>query len=150
MRVWNEPIRSRANTLRIITRSCSVKSQSSSCPSAMRSRISAARSWSSNSMVGSSTRRESVRATASDASASMTIADASEAVARTLSLRVEDPTIELLDHDLAALIRERIADGQLDDCDLTLHDLVIIRSVFARLLIGSFHTRITYPQALIQ
>jgi putative nucleotidyltransferase with HDIG domain len=75
------------------------------------------------------------------------LADASEAVARTLSLRVEDPTIELLEQELSKLFRERIADGQLDECDLTLHDLVIVQSVFARLLIGSFHSRITYPQA---
>src|SRR5205085_10046053 len=45
------------------------------------------------------------------------LADASEAVARTLALRTEEPTIELLEHDLAALFRERIADGQLDECD---------------------------------
>jgi putative nucleotidyltransferase with HDIG domain len=78
------------------------------------------------------------------------LADASEAIARTLSIRIEEPTIELIEHDLALLFRERIADGQLDDCDLTLHDLVIVRNVFARLLIGSFHTRITYPQAQLQ
>ncbi len=74
------------------------------------------------------------------------LADASEAIARTLAMRVDEPTVELIEHDLAALFRERIADGQLDECDLTLHDLVIIRSVFARLLIGTFHTRIAYPQ----
>ena len=75
------------------------------------------------------------------------LADASEAVARTIALKVDEPTVELIEHDLASLFRERIADGQLDECDLTLHDLVIVRSVFARLLIGSFHTRISYPQA---
>jgi hypothetical protein len=75
------------------------------------------------------------------------LADASEAVARTLGMRVDEPTAELIEHDLAALFRERIADGQLDECDLTLHDLVIIRSVFARLLIGTFHSRIMYPPA---
>ena len=74
------------------------------------------------------------------------LADASEAVARTLGMRVDEPTVELIEHELASLFRERIADGQLDECDLTLHDLVIIRSVFARLLIGTFHSRITYPQ----
>ncbi|MDP4219699.1 MAG: HDIG domain-containing protein [Bacteroidota bacterium] len=74
------------------------------------------------------------------------LADASEAVARTLLMRVDEPTVELIEADLAALFRERIADGQLDECDLTLHDLVIIRNVFARLLIGSFHSRISYPQ----
>ena len=74
------------------------------------------------------------------------LADASEAIARTLAMRVDEPTVELIEHELAALFRERIADGQLDECDLTLHDLVIIRSVFARLLIGTFHSRISYPQ----
>jgi putative nucleotidyltransferase with HDIG domain len=73
------------------------------------------------------------------------LADASEAIARTLLMRIDEPTVELIEHDLAALFRERIADGQLDECDLTLHDLVIIRSVFARLLIGTFHSRIVYP-----
>lgn len=74
------------------------------------------------------------------------LADASEAVARTLAIHVEEPTVEMIERDLATLFRDRIADGQLDECDLTLHDLVIVRSVFARLLIGSFHTRIVYPQ----
>ena len=75
------------------------------------------------------------------------LADASEAVARTLVMRIEEPTVELIEHDLSVLFRDRIADGQLDDCDLTLHDLVVIKSVFARLLIGSFHSRIIYPQS---
>ncbi|MEP7234313.1 MAG: HDIG domain-containing metalloprotein [Ignavibacteriota bacterium] len=74
------------------------------------------------------------------------LADASEAVARTVATHNDEPTVELIEHELASLFRERIADGQLDDCDLTIHDLVIIRSVFARLLIGSMHSRIAYPQ----
>jgi putative nucleotidyltransferase with HDIG domain len=74
------------------------------------------------------------------------LADASEAVARTVAMHTDEPTVELIEHDLAMLFRERIADGQLDECDLTIHDLVIIRSVFARLLIGSLHSRIVYPQ----
>jgi cyclic-di-AMP phosphodiesterase PgpH len=73
------------------------------------------------------------------------LSDASEAIARTMALRVEEPTTEMLEEELAQLFQKRIADGQLDECDLTLHDLVIIRSVFARLLIGSFHSRINYP-----
>jgi putative nucleotidyltransferase with HDIG domain len=78
------------------------------------------------------------------------LADASEAVARTMALRIEDPTTEAIEAELSDLFRERIADGQLDECDLTLRDLVIIRSVFARLLIGTFHTRISYPAAAPQ
>lgn len=74
------------------------------------------------------------------------LADASEAIARNLVARLDEPTIEILEEELAKLFRERIADGQLDECDLTMRDLVIIRSVFARLLIGTFHARINYPQ----
>lgn len=73
------------------------------------------------------------------------LADASEAIARTMALRAEEPTTEMLEEELHNLFQKRIADGQLDECDLTLHDLVIIRSVFARLLIGTFHSRINYP-----
>jgi putative nucleotidyltransferase with HDIG domain len=73
------------------------------------------------------------------------LADASEAIARTMALRAEEPTTEMLEEELHGLFQKRIADGQLDECDLTLHDLVIIRSVFARLLIGTFHSRINYP-----
>ncbi len=74
------------------------------------------------------------------------LADASEAVTRTLGAKIEEPTIELIENELATLFRARISDGQLDDCDLTMHDLVVIRNVFARLLIGTFHSRINYPQ----
>ncbi|HET9136832.1 MAG TPA: HDIG domain-containing protein, partial [Candidatus Kapabacteria bacterium] len=74
------------------------------------------------------------------------LADASEAITRTLGSRIEEPTVELIEAELATLFRERISDGQLDDCDLTMHDLVVVRNVFARLLIGTFHSRINYPQ----
>jgi putative nucleotidyltransferase with HDIG domain len=74
------------------------------------------------------------------------LADASEAITRTLGSRIEEPTVELIEAELAILFRERISDGQLDDCDLTMHDLVVVRNVFARLLIGTFHSRINYPQ----
>jgi putative nucleotidyltransferase with HDIG domain len=73
------------------------------------------------------------------------LADASEAITRMLGSKLEEPTVELIEAELAILFRERISDGQLDDCDLTMHDLVVIRNVFARLLIGTFHSRISYP-----
>ncbi len=73
------------------------------------------------------------------------LADAAEAVARTIGVRIEEPTVELLEQELDKLIRDRIADGQLDECDLTMRDLGIIRTVFARLLIGTLHSRIVYP-----
>ncbi|MBS1904384.1 MAG: HDIG domain-containing protein [Bacteroidetes bacterium] len=75
------------------------------------------------------------------------LADASEAITRNLGSHIEEPTVEILETELGMLFRDRIADGQLDECDLTMRDLVIVRNVFARLLIGTFHSRINYPQA---
>jgi membrane-associated HD superfamily phosphohydrolase len=44
------------------------------------------------------------------------------------------------------IIDERIADGQFDECDLTLRDLERIRTAFVEQLLGMYHTRIAYPQ----
>jgi putative nucleotidyltransferase with HDIG domain len=82
---------------------------------------------------------------ASKETAIVMLADASEAVARTLATVHSEPTIETIEESLEKLIRARFADGQLDDCDLTIRDLTIIRKVFARLLAGLHHTRILYP-----
>lgn len=52
------------------------------------------------------------------------------------------------------LVRERIErvfrDGQLDECELTLHDLNRISETFTRILTGIFHQRIDYPSASVQ
>ena len=37
-------------------------------------------------------------------------------------------------------------DGQLDECDLTLHDLDEVRGAFVSILQGVFHPRIKYPE----
>jgi hypothetical protein len=44
------------------------------------------------------------------------------------------------------IIVERTADGQFDECDLTLRDLERIREAFVGQLLGMYHTRIAYPQ----
>lgn len=43
------------------------------------------------------------------------------------------------------IINERIAEGQLDDCDLTLKDLGQIRGAFIKVLTNIYHPRIEYP-----
>jgi len=52
------------------------------------------------------------------------------------------------------LVKERIErvfmDGQLDDCELTLHDLNKIAENFMRILNGIFHQRINYPDLVIR
>jgi len=44
------------------------------------------------------------------------------------------------------MVNERLIDGQLDECDLTLRDLDRIRQAFNDVLQGIFHPRIEYPE----
>src|SRR5581483_4365267 len=69
------------------------------------------------------------------------LADSVEAVARSS----KDRTLEKLDQLVDAVIAERIAEGQLDDCDLTLRDLKTIARSFKATLRGIYHPRIEYP-----
>jgi len=46
---------------------------------------------------------------------------------------------------ITRVIDERVADGQLGECDLTLRDLEMARAVFISTLKGIYHPRIKYP-----
>jgi len=52
--------------------------------------------------------------------------------------------------EMARLVREvindRLVEGQLDECDLTLRDLEKIREAFLTVLQGIFHPRVQYPE----
>ncbi len=72
------------------------------------------------------------------------LADACEAAVRSLSR----PNVNRIESTVRKVIRERLHDGQLDDCNLTLKDLNIIGDVFTRVLSSMFHSRIEYPDAL--
>jgi putative nucleotidyltransferase with HDIG domain len=73
------------------------------------------------------------------------LADGVEASVRSLASR-DEPTITAM---VERIIEERIADGQFDDCDLTLRDLGRIRTAFVGQLLGMYHTRVAYPQSTI-
>ena len=73
------------------------------------------------------------------------LADGVEASVRSLSSR-DEPAIRAM---VTRIIEERIADGQFDECDLTLRDLERIRSAFVEQLLGMYHTRVAYPQNTI-
>jgi len=47
---------------------------------------------------------------------------------------------------VSQIIRERLEDGQFDECDVTLRDLDKIREAFVAQLLGMYHRRIEYPQ----
>ncbi len=69
------------------------------------------------------------------------LADAAEAACRAL----RDPSPGRLQATVRRVIRERLADGQLDQCDLTLRDLDLIAEAFVRVLGGMYHERVQYP-----
>ncbi len=74
------------------------------------------------------------------------LADTVEAAARTLS----NPTPDRIRELVRQTIRERLEDGQLDECDLTLRDLERIAEVFTRILVGMFHPRVEYPEVSLE
>jgi hypothetical protein len=55
------------------------------------------------------------------------------------------PTPDRIEQTVRRIIRDRLEDGQLDECDLTFRELDIIASTFVRLLASMFHPRVEYP-----
>jgi hypothetical protein len=72
------------------------------------------------------------------------IADAAEAASRTL----EKPTPGKVRDLVERIVRDRLADGQLDNCELTFKDLERIIAAITRTLSGTLHARIDYPDVL--
>jgi len=75
-------------------------------------------------------------------SAIVSLADMVESASRSL----EKPTPQKIEQLVNELIEERIADRQLDECDLTLGDLTIIADRFRFTLMTMLHSRIAYPR----
>jgi putative nucleotidyltransferase with HDIG domain len=69
------------------------------------------------------------------------IADAVEAASRALT----DPTPSRISAVVERVVNHFFLDGQLDDCELTLKDLMEIKSHFVYLLTSVFHKRVSYP-----
>ena len=69
------------------------------------------------------------------------LSDSVEAAVRALQQRTPGKIEGLV----RKIIKDKLMDGQLDECDLTLKDLDIIANAFSRVLSGIFHTRIEYP-----
>ncbi len=69
------------------------------------------------------------------------LADSTEAAARAS----RDHSPEALELLVERIVRQRLEDGQFDECDLTLRDLTRIKQSFVALLNGIYHPRIPYP-----
>lgn len=72
------------------------------------------------------------------------LADCVEAAVRSLA----QPTPNRIDNMVRKIIKERLNDGQLDECDITLKQLDIIGTAFVHILSGIFHKRVDYPDRL--
>jgi putative nucleotidyltransferase with HDIG domain len=68
------------------------------------------------------------------------LADSVEATARSLA----DPSPSRIKAVVKRIIDQRAADGQLDECNLTLEDLARARDAFVPVLVGLFHGRVQY------
>jgi putative nucleotidyltransferase with HDIG domain len=75
-------------------------------------------------------------------SAIISLADMVESASRSL----EKPTPQKIEQLVTELIGQRIADGQLVECDLTLADVNMIAERFRFTLMTMLHTRIAYPK----
>ncbi len=70
------------------------------------------------------------------------LADSTEAISRTL----KEPTPARLRALVRSIIRKRMMEGELNECELTLSDLSRIEDAFVRVLSGIYHQRISYRQ----
>ncbi len=69
------------------------------------------------------------------------LADAVEATARTLN----QPSASTVDQLVDRIVKEKLEDGQLDECDLTFNDITKIKKVFTKILVNAYHIRVEYP-----
>jgi putative nucleotidyltransferase with HDIG domain len=76
-------------------------------------------------------------------SAIVMLADSSEAVSRAR----EEEGAAALDRIVDAVFAERLAEGQLDDCDITLRELQTVAASFKATLRAVYHPRVRYPAA---
>lgn len=75
-------------------------------------------------------------------SAVVGIADSVEAAVRSLN----QPTPETIESLVKKIVADRLQDGQLNECDLTLKELETVSHSFCETLKGIFHSRIEYPE----
>jgi putative nucleotidyltransferase with HDIG domain len=69
------------------------------------------------------------------------IADCIEAAVRSIT----KPSPERIENMVRNIIKNRLEDGQFNECDLTLKELDVIAKVMCEALHGIFHSRIEYP-----
>lgn len=74
------------------------------------------------------------------------LADSVEAAVRTLSR----PTPGRIEGLVRKIIKDHLADGQLDASNITLRDLDKVAETFVKVLTGIFHSRVDYPESVLR
>ncbi|MBR9978802.1 MAG: HDIG domain-containing protein [Bacteroidetes bacterium] len=69
------------------------------------------------------------------------LADTIEAATRT----IDEPTIDKIRDLIDKIVTQRLADGELEHCDLTFRELSTVKKSFLNILTGIHHSRIKYP-----
>jgi hypothetical protein len=72
------------------------------------------------------------------------LADSCEAAVRA----AHPNSVEEIDKIVRRVIADKLAAGELDQCDLTTRDLHQVRAAFIEMLHGMFHPRIQYPEEI--
>ena len=70
------------------------------------------------------------------------LADSVEAAVKSL----EDKCDDNIESCIRKIIKEKLDDGQLENCDLTLKDINIITKSFSNVISGYYHKRVAYPE----
>ncbi len=69
------------------------------------------------------------------------LADSVEAAVRS----IKEPTNESIEEMVTKVVKGKINESQLDECDITNKDINIIIKTFINILIGIYHDRVEYP-----
>ncbi|GKV68047.1 cyclic-di-AMP phosphodiesterase PgpH [Sporosarcina sp. NCCP-2716] len=72
----------------------------------------------------------------------ISIADSCEAAVRSM----KDPTPEKISALVEAIVKDKVNDGQFDECDLSMKEIRKVEQVICETLNGIFHSRIEYPK----
>lgn len=74
------------------------------------------------------------------------LADAVEATVRSL----EKPSIAKIENLINRIFKDKMSDGQLNECPLTMKEVETIRQTFLNIMKGIYHTRIDYQEEVAQ
>jgi putative nucleotidyltransferase with HDIG domain len=67
------------------------------------------------------------------------------------AVKVLDPiTPQKIESAVEEIFRRLFEDGQLDNCDITTHEIALIKEIFVKKLVATYHQRIDYPSTLKQ